>query len=84
MAYTYTENHGKAFDATHIRRFQVTLGHRVSLRNALSKTINTYHTDKVLIPHLLDRNVVNQARYDGSRPCLFAKIDLLEYKGDAP
>ncbi len=39
-----------------------------------------YNADEILVAHLLDWNVVHQARYDGSRTGLLAKVNLLQFR----
>lgn len=80
---TYAENHREGLDATHVGGLEIALMNgqdRVSSHD-LQWTKVTYNADEPLVLHLLDRNVVNEARDNGSRASLFAEVDLLSDDG---
>ena len=60
---TYGKNHGETLDTTHVRGFEVTLhSNEIKLnkdKKELDRAGNTYHTNEVLIPHLLDGDVLD-------------------------
>ena len=76
-ASAYTKNHREALHSTHICRFQVALiffgekGIEGYMKGA-------HHAYQPLILHLLNGDIIHQTRDDGPRPCLLAKVNLLE------
>jgi hypothetical protein len=55
---SYTKNHGKTLDASHVCRFQVALS-IVSAMLWVKEKGDNYHSDKILVSHLFNGNVID-------------------------